>query len=242
MTENNLSNTMVFFASIKDCIDALNLSAESKVIYYEGIINYGLYGTEPNFDNPLLNAIFIALKPNIDANTRKMEQKMRNSINGKKGGRPTHGDNAEKTDEKKGVKTSKKTTAKTTPKTTPKTIDIDKDKDIDNDVDVDKDNDIDKAKDSSCSLAKGEKEQGGKEKENSSTRSRPTDIDTRNDAFYQSLVPFVGTYGTESIQQFYDYWSEPNANGTRMRYELEPTWNLPYRLERWMKQRKRLRL
>lgn len=56
---------------------------------------------------------------------------------------------------------------------------------------------------------------------------------SRKDSFYQSLVPFVGQYQKEMIRAFYDYWSELNKSGTKMRYELEKTWELPRRLATW---------
>lgn len=55
----------------------------------------------------------------------------------------------------------------------------------------------------------------------------------RKDAFYQSLVPYVSRYPKEMIRAFFDYWSEQNKSGTRMRYELEKTWELPKRLATW---------
>lgn len=35
------------------------------------------------------------------------------------------------------------------------------------------------------------------------------------------------------IRAFFDYWSELNKSGTKMRYELEKTWELPKRLVTW---------
>lgn len=51
--------------------------------------------------------------------------------------------------------------------------------------------------------------------------------------FYNSLVPYVRTYGKEMVRQFYDYWSETNKSGSRMRWEQEKTWVLEKRLEYW---------
>lgn len=55
----------------------------------------------------------------------------------------------------------------------------------------------------------------------------------REQAFYDSLVPFVEVYGKEMIREFYDYWTEPNKSGTQMRFELERTWCLNRRLGTW---------
>lgn len=81
-----------------------------------------------------------------------------------------------------------------------------------------------------------------KNKENSTKveKKKPKDKDaakaatlSRKDSFYQSLVPFVGKYPKEMVRAFYDYWSELNKSGTKMRYELERTWELPRRLATW---------
>lgn len=60
-----------------------------------------------------------------------------------------------------------------------------------------------------------------------------SDTDKRRKEFYKSLIPFVNTYGKEMVREFYDYWSESNKSGSKMRYEQEPTWDLARRLVRW---------
>jgi hypothetical protein len=37
------------------------------------------------------------------------------------------------------------------------------------------------------------------------------------------------------IRAFYDYWSELNKPGVKMRFELQQTWELPLRLATWAK-------
>lgn len=81
-------------------------------------------------------------------------------------------------------------------------------------------------------------------KENNIIKETTTDVVAKKDAakaatlsrkesFYQLLVPFVGQYPKEMIRAFFDYWSELNKSGTKMRYELEKTWELPRRLASW---------
>ena len=81
-------------------------------------------------------------------------------------------------------------------------------------------------------------------KENNIIKETTTDVVAKKDAakaatlsrkesFYQLLVPFVGQYPKEMIRAFFDYWSELNKSGTKMRYELEKTWELPRRLAAW---------
>lgn len=51
--------------------------------------------------------------------------------------------------------------------------------------------------------------------------------------FYNSLIPFVANYGKDLVREFYDYWSEPNKSMTKLRWQLEPTWDTDKRLKRW---------
>jgi DNA-binding transcriptional regulator YhcF (GntR family) len=61
---------------------------------------------------------------------------------------------------------------------------------------------------------------------------------TRKKSFYQSLVPFVDKYPKAMIRAFFDYWSELNKSGTKMRFELEKTWELSKRLVTWANREK----
>ena len=60
----------------------------------------------------------------------------------------------------------------------------------------------------------------------------------RSEKFYESLIPFVSIYGKEMIRGFYDYWSEPNRSCTKMRFELERTWDVKRRLNTWLSRAK----
>lgn len=81
------------------------------------------------------------------------------------------------------------------------------------------------------------KEKKEKVKESNSGADAPDlkkiELEKKQRQFYQSLVPFVNEYGKEMIRAFYDYWSEPNKSGTKIRWELEKTWDLKKRLDRW---------
>lgn len=55
----------------------------------------------------------------------------------------------------------------------------------------------------------------------------------REKLFYESLVPFVEKYGKDMIREFFDYWSEKNKSGTKMRFELQNTWETNKRLATW---------
>lgn len=55
----------------------------------------------------------------------------------------------------------------------------------------------------------------------------------RRDAFIEELRPYVNIYGREMINSFYSYWSETNRSNTKMRFELQPTFEISRRLTTW---------
>lgn len=57
----------------------------------------------------------------------------------------------------------------------------------------------------------------------------------RKEEFYNSLVPYFEQYGKETVLSFFTYWTEPNRSHTKMRYELEKTWDVSLRLATWAK-------
>lgn len=80
------------------------------------------------------------------------------------------------------------------------------------------------------------KEESGKKKEKTPakpSRTLSSTIETRKEDFYNSLVPFVDKYGKDMIRDFFGYWSEYNKSHTKMRFELEKTWETPRRLVTW---------
>lgn len=52
--------------------------------------------------------------------------------------------------------------------------------------------------------------------------------------FYQSLTPFLKEFGKEVLREFYEYWSEPNKSKTKIKFQLEKTWDTRLRLLRWV--------
>jgi len=58
-------------------------------------------------------------------------------------------------------------------------------------------------------------------------------FETREKDFYDSLKPYLATYGADMLRKFYDYWREPNKIRSKMKWERENTWDLSLRLQRW---------
>lgn len=51
--------------------------------------------------------------------------------------------------------------------------------------------------------------------------------------FKESIKPFIPIYGKDICNKFYLYWSEPNKSKTKLRYEMEKTWDVSRRLANW---------
>lgn len=58
-------------------------------------------------------------------------------------------------------------------------------------------------------------------------------LEGRKKEFYDSLVPYVEKYGKQMIRDFFNYWSEANKSRTKMRFELQKTWETSRRLATW---------
>lgn len=62
---------------------------------------------------------------------------------------------------------------------------------------------------------------------------KQTAMVARQKEFANALVPFVDQYGKKLIRAFYNHWSEPNKSKTKMKFELEKTWEIGLRLQKW---------
>lgn len=58
-------------------------------------------------------------------------------------------------------------------------------------------------------------------------------LDARAKVFFDQVAEFVGKYPKQMLRAFYDYWTEVNKSGTKMKFEMEKTWQLSKRIKRW---------
>ena len=58
-------------------------------------------------------------------------------------------------------------------------------------------------------------------------------LSNRLKAFKVLVYKFNNKYPKELLDEFFDYWSEPNRSKTKMRWERENTWDLDRRIKRW---------
>lgn len=72
-----------------------------------------------------------------------------------------------------------------------------------------------------------------KDKDIDNTEEVKNNIESRKKIFYDSISKFKDSYPKEVLREFYEYWIEPNKSNTKMRFELERTWDLSLRLKKW---------
>jgi len=86
--------------------------------------------------------------------------------------------------------------------------------------------------DSDYDSKKKETSPKGEAKKKVSLPPSPT-LETRKNDFYQSVVPYAEQYDREMLNDFYQYWTELDKRGRRMRFEMEKTWETGKRLATW---------
>lgn len=64
-------------------------------------------------------------------------------------------------------------------------------------------------------------------------KEKEREREARAKNFYDEVAKFAETYPKQMLRQFYDYWTEPNKSLTKMKFELEKTWDLGRRLNTW---------
>ncbi len=62
---------------------------------------------------------------------------------------------------------------------------------------------------------------------------REIDLAERRKAFVKTIEPFVSIYGQEKCNAFYKCWAETNKSKTKMRWELQPTWEIGKRIKKF---------
>ena len=77
----------------------------------------------------------------------------------------------------------------------------------------------------SISINRNTKEKDGK--------NREQDKAERAKVFYNRLIDYVDKYGAQMVREFYDYWTESNATGAKMRFEMEKVFDVGRRLATW---------
>ena len=81
--------------------------------------------------------------------------------------------------------------------------------------------------------AKSKQGSSSKVKESKVNKNKVNDINKRMLLFKESLEKHSNQYNKDIIENFFNYWSEPNKSNTKMKFEQQTTWDISRRLKRW---------
>lgn len=82
---------------------------------------------------------------------------------------------------------------------------------------------------------KREEEKKKEEKKEEIGAGKPATIEERSLIFMDKCAEQLGTYSKETLRAFYDYWTEMNEGGRRMRFEMQKVFDIKKRLITWQK-------
>lgn len=71
------------------------------------------------------------------------------------------------------------------------------------------------------------------------TKSKGKTLVERQKIFYSKLIPYISEYGKVIVRDFYEYWTEHNENGKKMKFEMQKVFDIKRRLVTWSKNQKR---
>ncbi len=66
-------------------------------------------------------------------------------------------------------------------------------------------------------------------------KPKKRNLDTVSNKFLIEVSAFKELYSVEMLEAFIDYWTEPNKSKTKLRYELQKTFDIARRLKTWNK-------
>jgi hypothetical protein len=62
---------------------------------------------------------------------------------------------------------------------------------------------------------------------------KPATIDDRAKLFMEKIAIHLDTYPKDMLRDFYDYWTETNEGGRKMRFEMQKVFDMKRRLKTW---------
>lgn len=66
----------------------------------------------------------------------------------------------------------------------------------------------------------------------------PKSLTERETDFMNECTPFVSEFSKETVRAFFDYWSEKNKSGKKMKWEMQQTFEISKRLATWRSREK----
>lgn len=177
-----------------------------RLAVYDAIIDYVQTGKEPPQDSSVYFA-FLFIKNQIDKDTAKYEEVCaKRAEAGKKHKGNQHTNNRNKLEQMEQVFQNG-------------TNGTDNDNEYDNDNDYDNNTTINSS-DIVCA-------------EKSAPQPKPTIEERERDFMYKVANVGKGDYPDEMLRKFFDYWTEKNENGKKMRFEKEKVFDIKRRLATW---------
>lgn len=207
-----MRDSMIFYKEWKDAIEGL--PNEVRLEIYDATIEYGTSGKLPEL-KPMAAMAFRFIKSQIDRDSQKYLEQIEKK---RAAGRKHKGNQYKKAVEQNGTNGTNGTGVPSVPTNGTNGTDNVY-------VDVTHNNES-KEKESS------------KEDKKKNVAPAVATLPKRQEDFYESLIPYVGRYGKEMVRVFFDYWTEPNKSRSKMRFELEKTWDLGRRLATWANREK----
>lgn len=209
------------FVYYRDWADELmKLPDDLRLRIDDAVKRYVFYGEEPT-DREVLYSMFGLMRARIDRdNAKYAEVRAKRSAAGTAGNRKRWGEQSQKVANIANARNAKQSDQKVA------NIAVNVNGNVNDNVNDNGSIGIDK-----------EETPKGVKRVASLTHSQPSLCD-RQKTFYDELVPYVDKYSPELVRSFYDYWSEPDQAGRKMRRELEKTWDTGKRLARWQRNEK----
>lgn len=68
---------------------------------------------------------------------------------------------------------------------------------------------------------------------NANVNANEDNLQKRSERFQSEILKYTPTYQRSMLEAFFQYWSEPNRSKTKMRFEMEKTWDIARRLRTW---------
>ena len=205
-----------------------HLSGELRGEVLTAIVEYGLYGETNSARGSVTKAILELVKPQIDRERNLYENGCRGAEYGALGGRPRKPqENPKETPsepQEKGKETPEK--PQENPKETPVSsrarvshaLNISLD-DIDNNIIQDNNHEIEK--------------ESAERKGKRTAAEREQELAGKEETLRGMVRAYSDRYPESMLEAFISYWTEPNKSRTRLRYELEKTWDTGRRLVTW---------
>lgn len=72
-----------------------------------------------------------------------------------------------------------------------------------------------------------------KKREDESGAGEPATIEQRASEFMDKVAKHLNGYSKEMLRDFYDYWTEKNEGGRKMRFEMQKVFDIGRRLKTW---------